>query len=652
MAAPRELDLTVTLDAAWQAWSTHLHARVTADVMSPGTVRGYLAYARKAVDHLGPARPCDSVEADEIDAWVGTYRARSRGPATLRFCHKGLGGLLAYAESRRWLRENPMRDVARIPLPAKPPGPERAAMTGPEREAMIAAARAGHGTPVHGNLPEWMRDEAVIRLAAESGLRNADICNLDLGDLERLPSGDWVVQIRRGKGRKARTTPITDACARLLLAYVADHRPRSGTAPDRRDKHGALRKGDRDALLLTGKGHRLQGTTVCRIVGRLGQAALGRHYIPHGLRHTAGTLLMREAKADVATVAHVLGHSDISVTSRYLDTSTDEAAAAVNGRRTGSRSRGPKELPPGPAEKTWPECGTNKGWNRHHKERGRKCGPCRMWKRRQNEAREQLVALMPKRAHGTPQGYRDWRCRCGPCCEAVRPKVSLVKKPRPGRRKTTPTHRPRVSLVKRRRRPAPTPQAPRVPHGPRVSLVKKRERPVAQCGTPSGYGRHRARNEPSCQACLDAVSAYQRERRDARRERLTGTREIGPSVAECGTTGGYKQHRKRGELPCPACLAAVAAVSRERAALGDDSRAGAVVRPRGICPGCRELRALAAATGGMRRHGGCPGSGQPPMPAGAPGERLHLVTDLPPENPGEQLLRRLRLVATPQGEAS
>ena len=648
MAAPRELDLTVTLDAAWQAWSAHLYARVAADAMSPGTVRGYLSYARKAVDHFGPHRTCDSVEAEEIDAWVGTYRARGCGPATLRFCHKGFGGLLAYAESRRWLRENPMRDVARIPLPAKPPGPERAALTGPEREAMIAAARAGHGTARHGNLAEWMRDEAVIRLAAESGLRNADICNLDLGDLERLPSGDWVVQIRRGKGRKARTTPITDACARLLLTYVADHRPPSGTAPDRRDKHGALRKGDRDALLLTFRGHRLDSSTICNIVGRLARTALGRHYIPHGLRHTAGTLLMREAKADVATVAHVLGHSDISVTSRYLDTSTDEAAAAVNGRRTGSRSRGPKELPPGPAEKQWPECGTSKGWNRHHKERGRKCGPCRMWKRRQNEAREQLLALMPKRAHGTPQGYRDWRCRCEPCCEAVRPKVSLAKKPVPGARKAAPARRPKVSLVKRGQRPVSASQAPRVARGARVSLIKLRERPVAGCGTPAGYQRHRARNEPACRACLDAVSAEQRERRARRREQLTGSREIRPSAAPCGTPGGYKQHRKQGTPPCADCLAAVAAISRERAALGEDTRAGAPVRARGICPECRELRALALGTGGMRRHGDCPGNGQPPAAPEGPA-RLHLVPPPTVPSPAELLLHRLR---TTQEEAS
>jgi site-specific recombinase XerD len=622
MAAPRELDLTVTLDAAWQAWAAHLYARVEADTMSPDTVRGYLTYARKGVDHLGPDRTCDSVEAPEIDAWVATYRARQCGPATLRFCHKGIGGLLAYADSRRWIRENPMRDIAKVPLRHTMPGPERAALTKPEMDAMIAGARAGHGHR-HATDTTRTRDEIVIRLAGESGLRNADIRNLDLTDIVQDQAGNWHAQIRRGKGRKARTTPLTDECARLILTWVQDHRPEPGLLPDRYDKHHKLLKGDRDALLLSSQRHRLSAPTVAGIVDRISRAAIGRHFVPHGLRHTTGTLLLREAKADLATVAHILGHSDVSVTSRYLDTRGDEAAAAVNRRRPTTKPRGPKDLPPGPAEPRWAECGTRTGWNRHRKEKIPKCGPCRMWKRREREAREQLLALMPKRAHGTVEGYRDWRCRCDACQEAVRPKVSLIKK---------------------------QPRTRRVPH--RVSLVK-RQRPVARCGTPSGYARHRDRNEPACRACLDAVASAQRDRRTRLREQRTGSPEIRRPVAECGTTGGYKQHRKRREPPCKACLAAVAAWSRERAALGEDRRAGGPVRLRGICPGCGELRALALATGGMRKHDDCPGNGQPPADATSAtsleGAGLRLVTDA--AAPGEQLLRRLRLATDSDEQA-
>lgn len=593
MAAPRELDLTVTLEAAWQAWSGHLYARVDADTMSPDTVRGYLSYARKAVDYLGPARTCDSVEANEIDTWVNTYRARQCGPATLRFCHKGIGGLLAYADSRRWLRENPMRDVAKVPLPHTTPGPERAALIKSELDAMTAGARAGYGHR-YATEATCVRDEIIIRLAGESGLRNADIRNLDIADIVQDQAGNWHAQIRRGKGRKPRMTPLTDECARLILTWVHDYRPEPALLPDRYTKHRKLIKGDRDALLLSSQRHRLSGHAVGNIVDRISRKAIGRHFVPHGLRHTTGTLLLREAKADLATVAYVLGHSNIAVTTRYLDTRTDEAAAAVNRRRPTTKPRGPKELPPGPAEKRWPECGTRQGWNRHHKEKVPRCGPCRMWKRREREAREQLLALMPKRAHGTLEGYRDWRCRCELCREAVRPKVSLVKK------------------------------QPRLP---------------VRCGTPSGYGRHLRLGEPACRPCLDAVAADQRERRAVRREQLTGSRDIRRSVAECGTLGGYKRHRKRGESACPECLAEVAAVSRERAALGEDRRVAASVRPRGICPGCRELRAVTV-KGVMRQHGDCPGSRRPPEVGKPTAGPLRLVP-ASSASPAELLLRRL-----------
>lgn len=611
MAAPRELDLTITLDTAWQSWREHLRARVAADTMSPDTVRGYTSYSRKLVDWIGPDRTCDSVEADEIEAWMGTYRARQCGPATLVFCYKGAQGLMGWADQQRWLRDSPMRDVQKVKAQQGQAKPDRAALTRAEMDAMTAAARSGHGTR-QGTPADWVRDEIVVRLAGESGLRNADIRNLDLTDIGQDTAGNWQAQIRRGKGRKARTTPITDECARLILAYIQEHRPEPGLLPDRYDKHGKLIKGDRDALLLSGQRHRMSAPTVGHIVGQIAQIAIGRHFVPHGLRHTTATLLLREAKADLATVAHVLGHSNIAVTSRYLDVRQDEAAAAVNRRKPTSKPRGPKELPPGPAEPRWPECGTRQGWNRHRREKTPKCGPCRMWKRREKEAREQLLALMPKRAHGTPQGYRDWKCRCGPCTDSVRPKVSLVKKA---------AGRSSGPVSKRR---------------PRVSLVK-RTRPVARCGTPSGYARHHARNEPACRACLDAVAAAARERRAQRREQLTGSREIRPSVAPCGTTGGYKQHRKKGEAPCRACLDAIAADSRARAALGEEQRqAGRAVRPRGICPACGELRALTPATGGMRKHGDCPGNGRPPEPAAAPDERLRLVDTLPPDDPGEQ----------------
>ncbi|WP_420032203.1 tyrosine-type recombinase/integrase [Streptomyces sp. cg28] len=500
MAAPRELDLTVTLDAAWQAWSTHLYARVDADTMSPDTVRCYLSYARKAVTHLGPDRTCDSIEAHEIEAWVGTYRARGCGPATLRFCHKGIGGLLAFADSRRWLRENPMRDTAKIPLPTTPARADRAALTAPELDAMIQAARAGHGH-ANGHRGEWIRDEIVVRLLGESGLRSADVQNLDIGDVERDPAGNWQVQIRRGKGRKPRTTPITDACAQLILDYLDSWRPEPAGRPDRRDSHGKLLKGDQQALLLSRQRHRFHHASLGHLVGAISQAALGRHFVPHGLRHTAATLLLREAKADLATVAHILGHSNIAVTSRYLDVRGDEAAAAVNRRRATSKPKGPKALPPGPDAPRWPECGSRDGHVRHRREKVAACGPCRLWKREDVLKRNLLREMMPDRLHGTVTGRRDWRCSCTPCKAAVASADGAIDVPR---RRTAPTE-------------------------------------SAACGSRKGHRRHRALGEESCERCIRANQI-------ASRADHLGVRPLG-ECAECGeawalnANGTVRKHR-------------------------------------------------------------------------------------------------------------
>jgi hypothetical protein len=135
----------------------------------------------------------------------------------------------------------------------------------------------------------------------------------------------------------------------------------------------------------------LSAAAIGLIVGTASRYALGRHYVPHGLRHTTGTLLAREAKADPALIAHVLGHSDISVTSVYLDTTEDEAVDAVNRRKVAARGKAPKTPPPGPGDPRWPECGTRQGWNRHKREKIPRCTACLLWRREADADREKTA---------------------------------------------------------------------------------------------------------------------------------------------------------------------------------------------------------------------------------------------------------------------
>jgi hypothetical protein len=76
----------------------------------------------------------------------------------------------------------------------------------------------------------------------------------------------------------------------------------------------------------------------------------------------------------------------------------------------------------------------------------------------------------------------------------------------------------------------------------------------AQCGTVSGYTRHRRLGEPQCDECRVAWSAYNSKKNWERRV-APGDRKH-REKAECGTSSGYTAHYSRGEKPCESCRAA------------------------------------------------------------------------------------------------
>ena len=251
------------------------------------------------------------------------------------------------------------------------------------------------------------------------------------------------------------------------------------------------------------------------------------------------------------------------MTSVYLDTRGEEAAAAVNRRKVGARAASVKALPPGRADATWPgECGTRSGYRRHRREKVPKCGLCVQWHRQEQQELDVLHRAMPARLHGTDTGWRDWRCRCERCREAH------VNPPR--------------------QQPDNTP---------------------APCGTETAYQRHIRRAE-ECGECSAAHAVWLEARRTPR------------AVVPCGTPGGYRRHRRNGEQACGPCLDAVAEASRVYMATASaERRRPGGVRPRAVCAGCSALRAVTAA-GVVRRHGDCPGGGEPPVMA-----PLRLATD-------------------------
>jgi integrase/recombinase XerC len=145
------------------------------------------------------------------------------------------------------------------------------------------------------------RDQAILELLYATGARVAELCGLDVPDLDRSRG---TVRVR-GKGGKERIVPVGDAALRAVDAYLA------------------LRGEDDGPLFRNFHGGRLTVRSVHRIVRASARAAgLTRRVSPHTLRHTFATHML-DAGADLRLIQDLLGHSSLSTTQRYTHVSAD-----------------------------------------------------------------------------------------------------------------------------------------------------------------------------------------------------------------------------------------------------------------------------------------------------------------------------------------
>ncbi|HEY0307517.1 MAG TPA: tyrosine-type recombinase/integrase, partial [Acidobacteriaceae bacterium] len=141
----------------------------------------------------------------------------------------------------------------------------------------------------------WLeRDRVIFELLYGCGIRNAELCGMDLKDVHWKNDAILV----RGKGRKERPVPLGDAAAEALRAYL----------PVRAAKFEAAGKGAmaHEGPLLVNHALRGNARLTTRSVGRIVKAiamarGLPADVHPHTLRHAFGTHLL-EAGADLRSI--------------------------------------------------------------------------------------------------------------------------------------------------------------------------------------------------------------------------------------------------------------------------------------------------------------------------------------------------------------
>jgi integrase len=177
----------------------------------------------------------------------------------------------------------------------------------------VEQARALLAAPVDdpGNTPlQAVRDAALIALLLCTGIRDMELCALDVCDLRRMLGGKLALEVRSGKGRKQRLIPYgaLDWC----LVYLDKWLSLAGIA------EGAVFRG------FYRGGHTVRAT---RLTTRAVQDILNKYPIsfggdlralnPHDTRRSYARL-MHDAGMTLLAIQQNLGHSDSRLTEGYI----------------------------------------------------------------------------------------------------------------------------------------------------------------------------------------------------------------------------------------------------------------------------------------------------------------------------------------------
>jgi integrase/recombinase XerC len=154
-----------------------------------------------------------------------------------------------------------------------------------------------------------LRDRAILEVLYSAGLRVAEICSLDTGDIDFQASELRVV----GKGDKERVTLLGKPALRAVDAYLHKSRPEMAARPSE------------TALFLNRYGGRLSARSIERLVKRYAlEAGLDPNFHTHTLRHSFATHLL-DGGADLRVVQDLMGHSSPATTQIYTYVSTEQA---------------------------------------------------------------------------------------------------------------------------------------------------------------------------------------------------------------------------------------------------------------------------------------------------------------------------------------
>jgi len=275
--------------------------------LSVHTIRAYIGDLESLVTHLENIGVTDisQLELVHLRSWLANQQVKGGARTTLSRRAVSVRLFTKWAVKNKYLA----KDVAATL--ATPKGhrtlPEVLDIADAKTAMDSLATRAAEEeTPIS------LRDVAMVELLYATGARVAELCGLDVSDI------DYDRQTIRvlGKGNKERSIPLGNPAMKALNIWLKEGR----------DSIKNSLSGN--AVFLGARGKRIDQRTVRTVVYNALQAIEGIERMgPHALRHSAATHLL-EGGADLRTVQEILGHASLATTQIYTHVSTERLQEA------------------------------------------------------------------------------------------------------------------------------------------------------------------------------------------------------------------------------------------------------------------------------------------------------------------------------------
>jgi integrase/recombinase XerD len=286
----REPDLALLLPS----WELSLRA----ERKSPQTIKTYTDGVHRYLAWCAENDLPVALDRTQVQAFVADLLDGGAQPATARSRHLAVRRYAAWLAEEGEIATDPLVGIRPPKLDTKVVDP----LTDDQLRALIAAC---HGTDMRDR-----RDEALVRLMAETGARAGEVLGMQVPDVT-LAQGTAVV--RRGKGGRGRVVPFGPQTTKALDRYLRARRTH--------------RLADTPALWLGDRGKAFSYDGLHAALKARAAAAGIDDFRPHRLRHTAAHRWLAAGGSEGGLMA-VAGWTRPDMLLRYTQARASERAAA------------------------------------------------------------------------------------------------------------------------------------------------------------------------------------------------------------------------------------------------------------------------------------------------------------------------------------